>query len=357
LQARPKLPKTVGMEKNGTWLCPTEADRARLVDVSDRVRKARNIAAAASGIGLLAAAPWIGFWTLGFFVPLVAQLATVDRRIQSSPRPENHVAASHVFTEAMIALIIAFSGGPRSAMLPFLVLPAGMAATRFRPRVVIAGVGIAAAMLAAVTLPIDPGYVAHNPSEPIAILCLLVGVAAITSALQGAELQHRSESVLDPLTGLLNRKTLEPRFDELRQQARVGGGSVCLVMFDLDNFKRVNDEHGHERGDAVLRDAAYGIRKSLRSFELLYRLGGEEFLMVLPGAELHEGLAIAEQLRTTVEAAEPGGVRITASFGVSAAAGEEVDFAEQFRRADRALYESKQSGRNRVSPPPLAAVA
>ena len=92
-----------------------------------------------------------------------------------------------------------------------------------------------------------------------------------------------------PLTGLLNRKALGARFEEIAQQASVAGGSVCLLACDLDHFKQVNDVHGHETGDRVLKETAYVMRKHLRSFELVYRMGGEEFLIVLPGASVEQG--------------------------------------------------------------------
>ena len=182
----------------------------------------------------------------------------------------------------------------------------------------------------------------------IVSLTLLGNVVAIAMAIQGAELQHRSESVLDPLTGLLNRKALGTRFAELSEQARLSGASVCVIESDLDGFKRINDTHGHERGDAVLRDAAYAMRKSLRSFELMYRLGGEEFLIVMPRVGLAEGVRIAERLRVTVERARPGGLDVTISLGVSAASGASVDYEPLFAAADEALYAAKRAGRNRV---------
>ena len=117
-----------------------------------------------------------------------------------------------------------------------------------------------------------------------------MGITAIASALTEGELEHRDLAVLDALTGLLNRSSLESRAVEIEQQARLTGGAVSLVLLDLDSFKGVNDTYGHARGDAVLRDVAYEIRKSLRSFELVYRIGGEEFLVLLPGVELTEAV-------------------------------------------------------------------
>jgi diguanylate cyclase (GGDEF)-like protein len=120
------------------------------------------------------------------------------------------------------------------------------------------------------------------------------------------------------------------------------------VLLDLDRFKRVNDEHGHERGDAVLRDAAYEIRKALRSFELVYRIGGEEFLLLLPGADLESGVEIAERVRVAMALAYPGEVAMTVSAGVATAAGAEVSYDDLFRAADLALLSAKRAGRDRV---------
>jgi GGDEF domain-containing protein len=113
--------------------------------------------------------------------------------------------------------------------------------------------------------------------------------------------------VLDPLTGLLNRTALMSRFEELRQQAAQNGRPIAVIVCDLDHFKDVNDHHGHDRGDVVLREAAYELRKATRSFELIYRIGGEEFLLVLPGVEILEAQEVAERLRKTVASATPGG--------------------------------------------------
>jgi diguanylate cyclase (GGDEF)-like protein len=105
------------------------------------------------------------------------------------------------------------------------------------------------------------------------------------------------------------------------------------------------------------------MRKALRSFELIYRLGGEEFLILIPGAHLDEGVAISERLRSTLEESQPGGLDLTASFGVSAAAGGEVVYDRLFKAADKALYDAKAAGRNCVvaarspEPAPVAAPA
>jgi diguanylate cyclase (GGDEF)-like protein len=124
------------------------------------------------------------------------------------------------------------------------------------------------------------------------------------------------------------------------------------VLCDVDSFKSINDEYGHDRGDAVLRDVAYELRKRLRSFELVYRLGGEEFLVVLPGLNRSEGMEIAERLREAVEQAHPTGIHLTISLGLSMGAGDQVTYDRLFKAADQALYEAKRAGRNCVMAAP-----
>jgi diguanylate cyclase (GGDEF)-like protein len=243
---------------------------------------------------------------------------------------------------------VAFSGGPASPALPWTVLPAGIAAARFRPQVVIAALGLTVLTILLATVAAHPHATIADPVQVIATLALLSGVVSIVWALQAAELHHRDEAILDPLTGLLNRHALLPRFVELSHQARIADHPVCTLLCDVDGFKAINDEHGHDRGDAVLRDIAYELRKRLRSFELIYRLGGEEFLIILPGIGGVGGLQIAERLRDCIERSEPTGIHATISLGLSAGCGEEVEYDSLFKAADDALYEAKRAGRNRV---------
>jgi diguanylate cyclase (GGDEF)-like protein len=303
----------------------------------------------AIGLALLSAAPWLGWWTFILLALSVLNFLNVERRIDTSPRPERVSACAIVITMLLIATGVVLSGGPRSPALPWLVLPAGMVAARFRAQVVIAALALTVIAILGATLAIDTAATIANPVPVITTLALLAGVVSIVLALQAAELHHRDEAILDPLTGLLNRHALAPRFAELSVQARVSSQPVCLLLSDVDSFKAINDEYGHDQGDAVLRDVAYAMRTQLRSFELMYRLGGEEFLVVLAGAELSAGAEVAERLRAAVERARPAGIPVTISVGVSAAHGEYVRYDELFKAADMALYAAKHAGRNRVT--------
>jgi diguanylate cyclase (GGDEF)-like protein len=246
-------------------------------------------------------------------------------------------------------------------VLPLVIIPAFVAPMRFRGKVVLALGSLTVLVLLAVTVGVDPATAADDPRLIIMTIALLVCVTLANWSLVAAEMQQRDAAVLDPLTGLLNRKALDMRILEVEQQAQLAGAPVALLACDLDRFKRVNDTHGHDRGDAVLRSFAYQMRKALRTFELIYRLGGDEFLFVLPGAGREEALAIAERLRKAIAEGKPGGLEITASFGISAAAGDNVVYARMFKAADKALYEAKAEGRNRVvladGPEPAAPAA
>jgi diguanylate cyclase (GGDEF)-like protein len=338
-----------------SWLCPTELDRSRVVDANERVRTIRRVGSGAVGAALVISAPWLGWWTLILFALSALNFVTVDRRLRTSAHPERVSVYAILITMLLIGIGVALSGGSRSPILPWMVLPAGMVAARFRPQVVIAALLLTVAMILLTTIGVHPQWALEDPVPLIATLALLAVVVSIVWALQAAELHHRDEAILDPLTGLLNRHALVPRFLEISHQARLADQPVCLVLCDIDGFKQINDEHGHDRGDAVLRDIAYELRKRLRSFELVYRLGGEEFLTVLPGIDLQAGLEVAERLREAVEQARPTDIPITVSLGVSAARGAEVDYDTLFKAADEALYEAKHAGRNRAVAAPQQA--
>jgi diguanylate cyclase (GGDEF)-like protein len=153
---------------------------------------------------------------------------------------------------------------------------------------------------------------------------------------------------------MLNRTALTTRANELAEQSKITGHSVSVIVCDVDHFKAINDQYGHARGDAVLKDLAYLLRKRLRAFDLAYRIGGEEFLVLLPGADVAGGTLIAEALRLAVTGDTlAGSLHVTMSFGVGASArGSAFDFEAVFAEADAALYEAKRCGRDRVCPPP-----
>ncbi|MFB3800962.1 diguanylate cyclase [Pseudomonas sp. K1(2024)] len=149
----------------------------------------------------------------------------------------------------------------------------------------------------------------------------------------------------DPLTGLGNRRRLDFTLSLLQADER----PFCAIVLDIDHFKRVNDQHGHDVGDQVLRALAGLMRTCCREGDVLCRTGGEEFLMLLPDASLEVAAVVAERLRLVVQDTpiEPVGA-VTISLGVARWSGGVDDPAQALSHADRALYLAKHSGRNRV---------
>lgn len=333
----------------GGWLCPTKADRARLTDMSPAVRRARLLAGLFAGLGVLAAVPWIGYVPLALFAISAGPLVAIDFWLSRADRPERVIAASMLLFTGLILVGVAITGGVHSPLLPWVAVPVVTAAARFRLPVFLTFALVATGGLALAAMLGAPGALSDDPAPLIGIVVLLAALVVAQQPLLDAEIRWRRDAVLDPLTGLLNRQGLERRFCEVAEQARVTGRYVSLVVFDLDDFKRLNDMHGHAQGDAVLKNIAYELRKALRSFELLYRIGGEELLIILPGATLENACEIAQHVRGVIERSRPAGLHVTASFGVTSAAGAQIEFESMFEAADRSMYGAKRAGRNRVA--------
>ncbi|MBK1612739.1 GGDEF domain-containing protein [Rubrivivax gelatinosus] len=171
------------------------------------------------------------------------------------------------------------------------------------------------------------------------------------NSLRELSLALRDAAMHDSLTGLGNRRYLMERLREENDRTlRLGRGFAVAIM-DVDHFKLVNDEHGHEVGDLVLQAIARAVETGLRKYDHCGRWGGEEFLMLLPETPLDQALVIVERIRHAVSTIDRVGeqrVALTASFGLAEHHGEE-GFSATISRADQALYAAKAAGRNRVA--------
>ena len=163
--------------------------------------------------------------------------------------------------------------------------------------------------------------------------------------------QVQRMAATDGLTGVANRTTFQERLDSELARAARAGEDLTLLMLDIDQFKRLNDAHGHQVGDGVLRRVARALKAGSRPYDTPARYGGEEFALVLPRTSQEDGLVIAERIRAAI--AEMGeGPRVTASVGVATFPLDAATADELVGAADAALYESKRAGRNRVTVAP-----
>ncbi len=162
-------------------------------------------------------------------------------------------------------------------------------------------------------------------------------------------------AITDPLTGLHNRRYMESHLGSLLEQAVLRKKPLTVLVLDIDYFKAINDTHGHDAGDDVLREFSFRIKKSIRGIDLACRYGGEEFVVIMPETDLTVATMVAERLRRRI-ATEPfpiqdgsNSIEVTISIGISAL-GKDDAAANILKRADAALYRAKRDGRNRVVP-------
>lgn len=195
---------------------------------------------------------------------------------------------------------------------------------------------------------VGPRY-REDSADILEILEALAGQAA--GSVESARLHEytRELSITDSLTGLPNRRAFDEDIDtEVRRAARYTR-PLSVIYLDLDNFKAVNDRHGHDFGDTVLQQTAAALRAAIRSTDRCYRLGGEELIVIAPETTASEAAEVAERLRVAVErSAGPDSPKVTASFGVAELPSHAMDSASLVRFADTAVYAAKAQGRNRV---------
>jgi two-component system, cell cycle response regulator len=160
-------------------------------------------------------------------------------------------------------------------------------------------------------------------------------------------------ALTDPLTGLHNRRYMETHLKALTEQARIAGRPLSVLFADVDNFKSINDTHGHDAGDNVLRELAARFRRNTRNIDLACRVGGEEFIIVMPDTEMERALQVGERLRAAIAAERfhANGdtlLEVTASVGIATLDGPFDTPEGLIKRADQALFIAKRGGRNRV---------
>jgi len=184
----------------------------------------------------------------------------------------------------------------------------------------------------------------------------ILSVGADITALKQNEkvLRQAHEAALkaaqtDPLTGLASRRHILEQLDGVLAEHEASGSNVCIAVIDIDHFKAINDGHGHDAGDVVLRHFADTCRERVRAQDRLGRMGGEEFLLILPGARAEDAFGIVDRIRHRFPRAwlAEDGLELAYTFSAGIAEAREGDDRSSIlRRADRALYAAKGEGRN-----------
>lgn len=198
-------------------------------------------------------------------------------------------------------------------------------------------------------LPQKPAYAFHD--EVVSLL--LQGCATALSKQLKIE-NLRNAAVIDPLTGCYNRREFETQLRRHMASAARHKNNLSLFMFDLDHFKQINDTHGHQAGDLVLKKIAFLVKDNMRQGDILARYGGEEFIAILPETGRHKAMELADRLRTRIAAAkipcnDATTLQVTASFGVSELT-PGMDMGRLIENTDTMLYKAKHNGRNTVMP-------
>jgi diguanylate cyclase (GGDEF)-like protein len=197
--------------------------------------------------------------------------------------------------------------------------------------------------------------------EILARCAAMLRIKSLQDQLRATQHKLEEQSITDGLTGLKNRRLFDERLDEEFRRAQRYSDPVSLIMIDLDHFKLVNDRHGHQMGDMVLREAAACIRASIREPDICARYGGEEFAVILPKTHLNGALTVAERIWREIGAkvfrqeitgggrGRPAEVHVTASLGLAFYPSKDITSAALLVKfADEALYQAKHLGRNNI---------
>ncbi len=337
----------------GSWLVQDSVEREHLLDLGRRIRQSNRPAYIVTFGAVIGAAPTYGWITL--IAPLLAAVLynLVEDRLDRFRRPEYALGVMWLVTQAANAVgigVVHFSSdnAPVYAICLMVIMVIGTSGV-FPRRGTVIGLSFAALLTAAAGVAINPALAAQDPGIIAVSVAMVVSAGLIGAAAGRSAVDHRGAAVVDQLTGMLNRTALEARVAELTHHATAVGQQVAVIVGDLDHFKSINDTYGHSTGDEVLQSVAYRIRKHLRAFESAYRVGGEEFVVLLPGVSADEAEGIAQRIWEAVRAEPVGDLSVTISLGLAASNAESAfDYPRVFADADSALYQAKHVGRDRV---------
>ncbi len=262
----------------------------------------------------------------------------------------NRVGAAYDINQysgaVLIGAIVFVSGGVGSPFLPFLVVFAGIFPILYRESRAIGSF----AFLIVVAVVASLGPAQSSDLDGVfrfgTLVCVILSLRVFGTDLLNSGLDYRAASLIDQLTGLPNRRFFNKELKTISAELASRPESAALIICDVDHFKRVNDTYGHATGDVVLEQVASILGDSFRSHDRAFRIGGEEFAILVRGVNAERALSAANQLRQQIVVARPADIEVSMSFGVAM---HEGDTGRQWlKRADQALYKAKDSGRNRV---------
>jgi diguanylate cyclase (GGDEF)-like protein len=263
------------------------------------------------------------------------------------------VVAATCVAGAVLVGLADYSAGIATSMAVFYLVPVMVAAFVFgRAPGLLMACFVAAVNLVADWLQfsrdpgVPPSIAFWNSSSRLAISAVLV---VLVAALRHLWHQEKLVARIDVTTGVPNARALFERLEESLAFARRNDSALSVCLFDLDDFKSVNDVHGHPAGDRLLREVAQAAGGALRPGDTVARWGGDEFVLVLPGANGSDARAAVDRLLETLEAAAArGGVPVTLSAGVVTTPLADIEPEELLKRADELMYEAKRAGKNRI---------
>lgn len=333
-----------------SWIARTPAERARTMALHARFVRVNRVV-----MLTVAACVAPAVFIVDRPVPVAAlacfgfgQYAAVQQLAPRRARPELWLFWSLLVAAACIAGAVVLSGLTEYGALGLLIWPASGLASRFPTRAVIVGTAAIAGMLIVGWAVGAPEVLRTAPVMVSGFVAVYIAVAANISVLRLSDTAHHSAATVDELTRLPNRVALRVRADELEAKPQVEHSSA-LILLDIDHFKTINDEHGHQAGDDVLAALGLLLSDAVRGDDTAYRLGGEEFAVLVRGAEIAQAIELAQRLLDRAREATLAGHRVTLSAGVAVSpAGQPVSWKRLFARADAALYQAKEDGRDRV---------
>jgi len=339
-----------GLSTKGSFLIPSQTDREHMLDMIDRTREIGKIADPLVGTALLSAAPWFGWPPLiPVAICLVVLQVVTFRVVPRVERPEYPMLGALMLLVVGIGTATLLAKHDPMFTLPFFTVLAFSNAAGCPARMAIGQALFTATVMSAVALLLNTGTVAENPSVITFPLALLGTATMFGYAIGRVALDQRALASVDHLTGAMSRTALRRHVAALAAGGASAAGPISVLAIDIDHFKKVNDEHGHHVGDGVLAAVCQRVRDSLRPLDDLYRLGGEEFLVLLEGVDEPGAIEVASRIRSAVAEEPCAEVEVTVSVGVSATdPAEPFDFDNLFRAADDSLYAAKSSGRDRV---------